>query len=291
AKGMRYLLIEKKYVGALIKDTMAEKKFYHVYGRNTAVLRGMLHFPDRVHGSELVELWQTQAASLHMTIDTVVSIQRQDGLFQVASPTQTYQGTKVILTSGTFENPRKLHVPGEAGHPNIFYSLDYYNDYEDKAIMVVGGGNSALETAIYHGEHNKIVLIVRKDNFAESVTPKNRAQVEAMVAAGKISVLWQSKLVRIVEQSATIEHDGTLVEQPFDYLFIHAGYERPLEFLKSAGIVIEESLGGGKPQFNDHFETNVPGLYLAGGLTGADSVIESSNQAFDIVNYFTEKAG
>ncbi|GEM_PF-4918937 len=311
--GLTYLLLEKKYMGSLIRDTMAEKKFYHVYGRNTAAMKGDLVFPDRVKGDELVALWHEQAASLHTKIATVLKIEKVGDLFHITTTNITrlsenekpcfqmhqearlphpvfgqsggYQAKKVILTSGTFENPRKLHVPGEDGHENIFYALDYYNDYVEKTIIVVGGGNSALETAIYHAERNKIILIVRKDHFTESVTPKNTKDVEDMAAEGKIAIWWQSKIIAIEGQTATVDHAGVTEQQPFDFMFIHAGYEKPLEFLKSAGIEIEESLGGGKPKCNEQFETNVPGLFIAGGLTGADSVIESANQAYDIVHH------
>ncbi|MBI5138331.1 MAG: NAD(P)/FAD-dependent oxidoreductase [Candidatus Vogelbacteria bacterium] len=294
--GLSYMLIEKTYPGSLIIDTMAEKKFYHVYGRNTATLKGALTFPDRITGKELVTLWQKQAETLNVKIDTVLRIQKEGDTFVVKTPTThvlpvytspacvEYKARRVLLTSGTFENPRKLHVPGEEGHPNIFYALDYYNDYSNKTIIVVGGGNSALETAIYHGEQNKIVLIVRKDHFTDSVTEKNKAEVGAMVGEEKVEICWQSKVEAITGNSATINKSGMTHQLPFDYMFVHAGYEKPLEFLKSAGIEIEESIGGGKPKFDENFETNVQGLYIAGSLTGADSVIESANQAYTIVN-------
>lgn len=286
--GLKYLLLEKKYVGSLIRDTMALKKFYHVYGRNTATIRGDLQFPDRIQGDELVRLWHQQAENLCIQFDTVQKITPVENHFTLTSPTKSYLAKKIILTCGTFESPQKLHVPGEAEHPNVSYTLDYYNDYEGKTIIVVGGGNSALETAIYHAEHNKIILVVRKDHFASSVTPNNQSAVETMVAEGKIEVWWQSTIVAIDRQVAIVAHNGREEIKPFDLLFIHIGYEKPLEFLKSAGIEIEESLGGVKPKFNEKFETNVPGLFLSGALTGADSVIESANQAFDIVHLISD---
>ena len=281
---LNYLLIEKSYVGALIRDTMAEKKFYHEYGRNTGKLKGDLDFPDRLKGGELVALWQKQADKLKVEAATVLSIEKRDDLFTIRSTSKNYSAKRVILSSGTFENTRKLNVPGEENNPNIFYKLDYYNDYSDKTIIVVGGGNSAVETAIYHGVQNKIILVIRKDHFAENVTDKNKTDVMAMVSEGKVELFWQSKIVSISENLAKIDKAGATSEFSFDYMFINAGYEKPLEFLKQAGIEIEETIGGGKPKFNDKFETNVQNLYIAGSLTGADSVIESANQGYDIVH-------
>ncbi|MCR4311324.1 MAG: NAD(P)/FAD-dependent oxidoreductase, partial [Candidatus Taylorbacteria bacterium] len=169
-----YLLIEKSYIGSLIHDTMAEKKFYHEYGRNTSKLKGSLAFPDRITGSELVKLWQEQAKELRVITDTVQTVTKAGDIFTVKTPANIYQANKVILTSGTFENPRRLHIPGEGENDKVAYATNYYDDYAGKKIIVVGGGNSALETALEYCEQNKIILLVRKDHFTESATEKNQ---------------------------------------------------------------------------------------------------------------------
>ncbi|PIR45269.1 MAG: hypothetical protein COV10_00070 [Candidatus Vogelbacteria bacterium CG10_big_fil_rev_8_21_14_0_10_51_16] len=285
---INYLLLEKSAVGSLIFDTMAEKKFYHEYGRNTAKLKGALTFPDRLTGADLVRLWRTQAEQerLVLIIDTVQTIGNTDGLFTIKTVTQTYQSRNVILTSGTFENPRKLHIPGEADNPKVAYATDYYGEYQNKEIIVVGGGNSALETALEYCEQNHITLLVRKNHFAETATERNKKDLETAVTAGQVRVRYETVLSEIKQASVVVIHqNGVQEELPFDHIFIHAGYEKPLDFLHACGIEVEESLGGGKPKFDEHFETNVPGLFIAGGLTGADSVIESANQSFEIVHH------
>ncbi len=276
--GKTYLLLEAEAAGSLIWNTMAEKKFLHVYGRNTATLRGALPFPDRLLGRELVALWREEVQKLSYKEGVKVErITKTGDVFRLESQHETFRGKQVILTSGTFENHRTLGVPGEEHNPNLFYTYDYYQDYHDKTALVVGGGNSALETAINLADFNKVTLIVRKPAFAANVAQNNLDTVTDLIAAEKVTVRFETELASIGEKDATLKNGEPL---PYDLLFVHAGFVQPAEFLESLGIEVRE----GKAVFNEKFETRVPGLSIAGSLTGADSVIESANQAFAIVN-------
>lgn len=282
--GLNYLLLDQKTAGFLIEDTMAEKKFLHVYGRNTATLRGDLPFPDRLKGQELVDIWKKRAETLTFKPHTkVLSVTKNGDQFTVATEKETFIGERILLTSGTFENPRKLGVPGENNNPNLFYTMDYYQDYENKNVIVVGGGNSALETAIHLADQNTVTLVIRKDAIANNVADNNRHSMEELVAEKKLTVLFNTTTKSLTETEATLLRNGLETTLPYDLFFVHAGFEQPTEFLRGMGIEIKDN----KPVFNDQYETNVPKLYIAGALTGADSVIESANQSLDIVTRLT----
>lgn len=285
-RGLTYRLIDELDAGSLIERTMANKKFYHVYGRNSAPHRGLLAFPDRVKGLELVKLWKEQAKALNFQKnESLTAINRQGETFEVTTNRETYRCRFVILTSGTFEHPKTLGLPGEADNPKVHYALDYYEEYRGEKIVIVGGGNSAVETAVYAAPHNQTTLVVRKDHLRDSVTPLNRKAVDELVAAGKLTISWGGTVESIAENELTIKTHNQTTVIPYDRLFIQIGFRKPTEFLTGLGIELRDE----QPVLTDQFETNIPGLYIAGALTGADSIVECADQSIKIIHHLQHK--
>lgn len=279
---LSYLLLDKYDAGSLIEQTMANKKFYQIYGRNTATLKGQLAFPDRVKGYELVALWKKQlSADGFNPKESVLGIEKNpDGNFRVNTTKAQYDCRFVILTSGTFEDHRVLNCPGEIDNPKIQYSLDYYQQYQNQKIVVVGGGNSAAETAIYCAPDNDVTMLVRTEAFAESITPNNLTDVNSFVKEGKINLLFNTSVDEIGQDELTIQTKDGSQTLPYDLLFIHIGFHKPTDFLSKLGIEVHDD----KPVYNENFESNIPGLYIAGALTGSDSIVECANQTYDIIH-------
>ena len=283
AAGMNYLLLERFDAGSYIDLTMRNKKFYHVYGKNTTQLKGDLAFPDRARGFQLVELWKKQAAELSFKPEvTLQSLTKNaDGVFILSTTRGEYQTKNVLLTSGTFESRKRLGVEGEEGNEKVIYEYDYYTEYEQEQIIVVGGGNSALETAIAmaEGDDNHVSIIVRKPAFHKSATETNLKAIQDFVDQKKVTIFFESAVSSITSDEVQVSIAGKIESLPYDRLFVHVGFEQPTEFLNSLGIKLENN----NPVFNEQFESSIAGLFIAGALTGADSVIESSNQAYEIV--------
>lgn len=289
AKGLSFALLERFEAGSYIDQTMRNKKFYHVYGTNTAPHTGLLAFPDRVKGYELVDLWKAQAAALNYRPHTLVSgIRKEANGFVVAASNGDIEAKSVILASGTFESRKRLGVDGEDENQKIHYEYDYYTDYEDEQIIIVGGGNSALEAVIgivEGGVNNTVTLLVRKPTLHESVTDRNKDTLAEFVASGDVTVHYEATVQSLTQDEVTVLVAGIEQKLPYDRLFVNIGFEKPTGFLESLGIrVVEERA--------DYdlitFETNVPGLYVVGTLTGADSVIEASQQAEKIIASMAE---
>ncbi len=282
AAGLPYVLIERYGPGSYIDKTMRNKKFYHVYGRNTAPHKGMLDFPDRTRGYELVDRWKRQAQGLNFKPDTnVLSVTKHDDHFTVETSEGTIESTFVLLTSGTFENYRRLGLEQETTLSNVHHEYDYYTEYEDERIVVVGGGNSALETAVGVAENglNKVLLVVRKPDFHPSATQNNRDAVAELRTKNLVTPIFTAQITAIASDELTMTVDGAPEQLPYDRLFIQIGFEQPVEFLGRVGVELRDGL----PVFDDRFESNQPGLYIAGALTGADSVIEACDQATGII--------
>ena len=239
SRGMNYLLLEQDEAGSLIHNTMAEKKFLHVYGRNTATLKGILPFPDRLKGGELVAIWRESVKTLSFKPKTKVqSVTKENDTFKVQTETELYTSKKVILTSGTFEKHRTLGIPGELANPNLFYTLDYYQDYENKKVLVVGGGNSALETAIHLADYNTVTLIVRKNSFAANVAANNLESIDTLMKENKVAVFFETTPTEIHPTEALFKKGTESITFPYDLFFVHAGFVHPSEFLASMGIEV-----------------------------------------------------
>ncbi|MBI3261197.1 NAD(P)/FAD-dependent oxidoreductase [Candidatus Berkelbacteria bacterium] len=282
ARGLTYLLIDKFDAGSLIEQTMANKKFYQIYGRNVDVLKGVLAFPDRAKGYELVALWKQQVAPLAFHKNESLKTITRSGSepFVVTTTKGAYQARFVLLTSGTFEHHKTLQVEGEEGNPNVHYALDYYQDYQNQQVVVVGGGNTALETAIYCGDSNKVTLLVRRDRFTDSATEANQMALRELIDKGTLRVVHNAAVTKILPNEVAAQTPQGPLTLPYDLLFVHIGFEKPTDFLASLGLEVRN----GEPVYNENFESNIPGLYIAGALTGSDSIVECANQTYQVVH-------
>jgi len=283
ARGISYVLLDKDIAGSLIERTMAQKRFFHSYGRNTKPPSGLLAFPDHCLGHELVACWHKQLEGKQYVPECEVrSVRKENDVFVITTAVGIYRGKAVILASGTLDTPRTLGVLGEETfRADIAYQLDYSHDYGEGPFVVVGGGNSALETAIELGFDNKVTLVVRKDEFAKSVTDANKDEVNKLVKGGTVHVIWHAHMLEVRDKEVVINRAGDECVLPYKKLFIHIGYHTPTAFLAACGIALQD----GKPVFNEYFETDISSLYIAGSLTGADSVVESADQAKAIVEH------
>ncbi|MEK7066082.1 MAG: NAD(P)/FAD-dependent oxidoreductase [Patescibacteria group bacterium] len=289
--GINALIVDREEAGAIIANTMGGKKFYHSYGRNSEPPKGMLDFPDRKKGSELVSLWKKQTESLSYLPNTVFEKieDGDDGNYKIITNKGTFSAPRLILATGTFSNPKHLGVPGEEGNASIHYEFDYNDFITDKNILVIGGGNSAVETALELSLDNNVTMLVRKPTLAEAVTERNRVELEKEIANGAVEIFYNSNAISFNGNEVTMDLDvqplgeqGRTVVESFDIIYINIGYEKPSAWLESLSIALAEN---GLPKLSDHLETSRPGIFVAGALAGSDSIIASANQSIEIIKY------
>ncbi len=150
---------------------------------------------------------------------------------------------RIVLAIGRRGIPRKLGVPGEE-LPKVAYSLREPESFGNDRIVVVGGGDSAVEAALALAEQpgNEVRISYRGEGFRR-VKPKNHERVEAALAAGSLEILWNTNLVRIEPESVVYRNGGGDVTLPNDYAFIFAGGELPTKFLRDCGVEIDTKFG------------------------------------------------
>lgn len=196
---------------------------------------------------ELIDLWQLVVAKHEITIlehVKVEAISRVNSHFELSTQSgDTFTTRKVLLAIGRRGTPRKLNVSGEE-RSKVAYRLLEPERIKDKEILVVGGGDSAIESALLLALQNEVVLSYRGDVFSR-LKPTNKQRIEDAEKAGKLQVLFRSNVVRIEEDTVTIAVEGEEQAREIenDLVYIFAGGELPTQFLEKAGVKISRKYG------------------------------------------------
>lgn len=206
---------------------------------------GMMKFRE-VYKEELLEFWEGVEKKTDVKInynERVEGISKNGDFFAVNTTRDTYQTRAVLLAIGRRGTPRKLGVPGEES-PKVVYRLIDPEQYRGKHVLVVGGGDSALEaaTSVAEEDGTDVTLSYRSEAFARA-KEKNRKKVKDAEARRRLKVLMKSNVKGIAEQLVQIDHNGKLIKIPNDAVIVSAGGILPTGFLKSVGVEVETKYG------------------------------------------------
>jgi putative YpdA family bacillithiol system oxidoreductase len=236
-KKLNYITIDEGEIGGTVAK----------YPRQKLVMTSPVEFP--MHGKfkktelskeDLIAFWQKvlQRADFKLRQgEKVEDIKKgEDGIFTASTPKGQYRGQAVVLALGKCGSPRKLGVKGE-DLPKVMYRLIEADHYINKKILVVGGGDSAVEAAMGLGHQvgNQVTLSYRKEAFGR-IKERNAQRIEESIRKGKVKVVFNSIPVEFKEKSVVMEVSGKQEEIPNDWVWIFAGGEPPTAFLKKIGI-------------------------------------------------------
>ena len=174
----------------------------------------------------------------------VEDITRSGDGFIVKTNRGTYPTRSVLLAIGRRGTPRKLGVPGEE-MSKVVYRLIDPEQYKGQHVLVVGGGDSALEAAASIAETDSgggVVLSYRGAEF-DRAKARNRDRVQAAAKTGRLQVMMKSNVKKVEAESVSIEHEGEMKQVRNDAIIVSAGGVLPSEFLKRVGISVETKYG------------------------------------------------
>ena len=208
-------------------------------------LVGKFHF-RQTSKEALLGVWTEIMQREQLRIQTserVEAIDKEDDGFVVRTTKATYRASTVLLAIGRRGTPRKLAVPGE-DLPKVVYRLIDPDQYIGQEVLVVGGGDSALEAAASIAEVSgtQVTLSYRGDAFGRA-KPKNRQRVAAATDRGNLTLMLSSNVSHIHDDLVILEHGGTQLEIKNKAVIISAGGVLPNEFLKKVGIRVETKYG------------------------------------------------
>jgi len=208
-------------------------------------LAGKMKFTE-TSKEKLLAFWQKIEQDHKVAINyqqNVKDIVQREGFFEVVTDNASYKTKTVLLSIGRRGTPRKLGVPGEE-HPKVVYRLIDPEQYRDMHVLVVGGGDSALEAAISIAEEtgSTVTLSYRSEAFSRA-KEKNRQKIDQAVTNGSMNVIFKSTVSEITEKSVKLKHQDEIIEIPNDGIIVNAGGILPTPFLKQVGIEIETKYG------------------------------------------------
>jgi thioredoxin reductase (NADPH) len=189
----------------------------------------------------------------------------------------TYHTRTILFAIGAMEHPRRLNVPGEE-LPKVFHRFVEPYPYIRKEVLVVGGGNSAAEAALFLSEEGACTtMAIWRDDW-ENRDPKAgamkhwvRSPLEREITEGRLRVVLYKQIDEITYHSVRLTTDtGESTSIPNDVVFVLVGSDADLTLLKKLGVKTEPGKLTEVPVYDpETFETNVPGLYVAGHFTHA----------------------
>ncbi len=197
--------------------------------------------------SELLDLWKNVLSKNKITINEqakVLEIVKQDNMFIVKTNNDHYTSRGIILAIGRRGSPRKLGVVGEEKE-KVFYRLIEPELIHDKHILVVGGGDSAVESAmLLADERNRVTLSYRSESFSR-LKPKNLERINDYIKKKKVKTIFNSNVKEITDDSVIFTFSNSVEELNIknDFVYIFAGGILPTSFLEGIGIKITKKFG------------------------------------------------
>lgn len=242
--GLRFATLEKEDIGGTVR----------YYPRKKIVMTSTVKVPGygklafrEISKEELIDIWEDIVERTQLKVnlgETVTSVARgSDGCFTVTSGARAYTTRRVVLAIGRRGVPRKLGVPGEE-LPKVIYSLREPEAYQKDRILVVGGGDSAVEAALALSDQpgNEVKMSYRGERFSR-IKPGNLQRIEEAIARRCVEVLWKTNVVEITAKTVVCKNGGEPLALPNDVVAVFAGGELPLKFLESCGVQVDRKFG------------------------------------------------
>ncbi len=243
-KGLTYQLVDQEEIGGAVRHYPRKKLVFTkpmdlpIYGRVN--LRQLFK-------EELVALFEDVIRKTGLEVSTGERVDKVKGLpdggFSVTTTKRTIEASRVVLALGRRGTPRKLDCPGEE-QEKVAYSLLEPEHYQYDHLLVVGGGDSAVEAAMQLGEQpgNKVVLSYRGDKINRP-KEKNIQRLRDAVKKGEVELLLESQVKEIGADRVVLEQNGESIVLPNDHVFVMVGGVLPTKFLQDAGIRIKKHFG------------------------------------------------
>lgn len=250
-QGLAFRIVSRDTMGGTIanyprqKIAMSETVTLPIFGK---------FGKSRISKEELLETFKKAVHKAEIKVEEGINVDQilgQDGNFEVVTNKGTIRTQKVVLAIGRMGSPRKLEVPGEESE-KVTYLLTDPEQYQNQKVLVVGGGNSAVESAIMIAETtNANVSISTRGPSFSSANQANKEKIGTLISQGKIRALMSSVVKEIQKDKVILDFGGEVKSLKNDFVIVNAGGVLPTEFLKNSQISLKRHHGDIKDRRNE----------------------------------------
>jgi thioredoxin reductase (NADPH) len=239
-RGLSYVILEQGNLADSIRK----------YPRHKLLLAEPVHIP--LYGDlwvadaskeSLLEVWETIIANTGLVIQTgcrVENVVREADGFRLLTSRGELAARRVILAMGRRGTPRRLEVPGEE-LDKVFYDIVEMEAFRGRRVLVVGGGDSAIESALgLANQPGTTVHLAHRGDAFPRIKDRNRVKLETAVEAGKVTLLLTTRVLEVGRESVALERRGKTTALPNDDVIVRIGGDPPFAFLEKIGVRVVE---------------------------------------------------
>jgi thioredoxin reductase (NADPH) len=270
-RNIKYLIIEKGCLVNSIYNYPINMTFFSTSERLEVGGVPFVSHGDKPTRREALEYYRRVKASWNLnvnTYETVLEIKGSDLHYSVLTNKGEYSCKNIIISTGYFDNPNLLNIPGE-DLPKVKHYFDEAHPYAYHKVIVVGAGNSAVDVALEtYRRGSEVTMIVREEKLKDSIKYWVKPDIENRIKEGSIKAFFNSSVVEIREGEVDLETPIGRLKIKNDFVLAMTGYHPDFDFLKNIGIELTGE-SACQPVFNpETFETNKKGIFLAGVVCG-----------------------
>lgn len=273
-KGLDYLIIEKGNITESIRRYPRDMKFFST-SENIEIGQLPLISQDiRPNRTEALKYYRRAAAHYGLKIQaftTIEGIEKEANGFMLQGSEKTFFAKNVVVATGYYDIPKTIGVEGE-DLPHVSHYYDEPYRYTNTRAVVVGGANSAIETALdLYRNHVEVTIVHQFEELDKNAKYWIVPDLENRIKNEEVKALFSSRVTRITKEIVEVEHlpSGQTQQLEADFVFLMTGYRPDVDLLQKTGIRLKGPAF--IPELNpDTYETNVPGIYMAGSVVGGE---------------------
>ena len=247
---------------------------------------------------EALEYYRRTAEHYELNIhlyEKVLSIDGSDNNFTVKTDKKSYSASKVVLATGFYGKAKMMDVPGES-LPKVRHYYDDPHPYAWQNVLVVGGGNSAVDAALETWRRNaNVSILLRGNDLKYTVKYWVKPDIENRIKEGSIKAFYNSKVLEIREKEVDIRTPDGTVTLKNDFVLAMTGYEPHYGLMNQLGIELTDDKFRMPVYDEETLETNRKGVYVAGvvcgGMDTSSLFIENSRVHAEHIASHIEKSG
>jgi thioredoxin reductase (NADPH) len=269
--GLTYLILEKGTLVNSLYNYPLNMTFFSTSDRLEIGDVPFMSVNSKPTRTEALEYYRRVATKWELNInlfEEVKSLLQQNGTYTISTSKSTYVASHVIISTGFYDIPHMMNVPGE-DLPKVTHYYKDPNFYAFQKVLVVGANNSAVDAAMETWRKGaQVTMVVREGEIGSRVKYWVKPDIENRIKEGSIKAHFNSSIKKITPKSVIVSTPEGEIEIENDWVIAMTGYQPNLPWLKSIGITLsaDEVM---KPKFDDQsMETNLRNVYLAGVVCG-----------------------